>query len=518
MAFIVVAPIAYAILAFVIRPSVYRDSAEGFLAWQSFLQTGTFNVVVSPDPNNLLQDTGSFLAAWSPGQYLAPGLLSLPFGDLGFGVVAATALASALGLAGFYKLYRAFGFDRNIAVATCILIACSRHFILPFGIYNGGEVILFGVAPWAALAMFETRNRIVPFAISYIAALVLCTAAKLSGLILVAGMAGGIGMIWLLDHQRSNLPVRVPVGLAVSAGFLALFYYFWLSQGSTPVDAVGGPRASALLSHAIPMAPAAVFSAVSLGDLLARLFLFPGNPVFESIALSYALFLPAAGFIVWRMATVLRRTHPDYVVFSLTCAALVVLTLTFLYMRGAAVDVSERNLRMASLLCLPGVLHSIISLHNRWLKAPLVLILAVCTLYGIASAAPRFMQSGASALGTSGLRIAEIDREALRYLVTRIEDAGDAERGVFYLPTPTIAISVPAARMITSHADFESVEMLAERAYYGRPPFIVVALQSRLRGNGKADAILRSFRDVRPNEWRMSQAGDFVFYEFQDAR
>ena len=72
--------------------------------------------------------------------------------------------------------------------------------------------------------------------------------------------------------------------------------------------------------------------------------------------------------------------------------------------------------------------------------------------------------------------------------------------------------------MITSHADFESVEMLAERAYYGRPPFIVVALQSRLRGNGKADAILRSFRDVRPNEWRMSQAGDFVFYEFQDAR
>jgi hypothetical protein len=324
-------------------------------------------------------------------------------------------------------------------------------------------------------------------------------------------------MIWLLDHQRSNLLVRVPVGLAVSAVFLTLFYYFWLTQGSTPIDAVGVPRASALLSHAIPMAPAAVFSAVSLGDLLARLFQYPGSPVIESIALPYALFLPAAGFIFWRMATVLRKTHPDYVIFALTSAAVIVLALTILYIRGAAVDVSERNLRMASLLCLPGVLHSIASLHNRWLKAPYVLILAICTLYGIASAGPRFMHSGASALATTGLRVSEIDSEALRHLVTRIEDAGDLSRGVFYLPTPTIAINVPAARIIASHADFESVEILAERAYYGRPPFIVVALQSPLRGNGKADAILGSFRDVQLHEWRVSQAGDFVFYEFQES-
>jgi hypothetical protein len=141
---------AFTIANGIVRPTMYSDSGWGFLGWDS--RAGLpINMSASPDPADISKDVSGFMTAWSPGQHVLPGLLEGAGLSLGLAMVAVAGAAALTGLAGWFALYRAFGFPVPTCAIAVLIMACTRHVGLAFGIYNGGEILLFGVSPWFLL-------------------------------------------------------------------------------------------------------------------------------------------------------------------------------------------------------------------------------------------------------------------------------------------------------------------------------------------------------------------------------
>ena len=91
----------YAIVAFVVAPALYPDSAWGFVVSESMARGGPFNHIVEPALDDLSRDSSAFSGLWSPGQYMLPHALQLLGLKLGPALVIVTAVFTALGLVGW---------------------------------------------------------------------------------------------------------------------------------------------------------------------------------------------------------------------------------------------------------------------------------------------------------------------------------------------------------------------------------------------------------------------------------
>ena len=71
VAVVLLLPVLYTIVSFFVLPSIYSDSAAGFLAWDSMQRGAPFNYVLFVDPTNISLNGLDFLTFWAPGQYLS---------------------------------------------------------------------------------------------------------------------------------------------------------------------------------------------------------------------------------------------------------------------------------------------------------------------------------------------------------------------------------------------------------------------------------------------------------------
>src|SRR5471032_1505130 len=123
------------------------------------------------------------MAVWSPGQYLFAGPLEWAGLGLGAAMNVVTTMFTVLGLLGWYRLYRSWNFPIASATLAIAVTAGSRSFALPFGIYNGGEVLLFGSMPWFLLLLGRSAALAPRQVIALLAALVVVAFLKLSGIV-----------------------------------------------------------------------------------------------------------------------------------------------------------------------------------------------------------------------------------------------------------------------------------------------------------------------------------------------
>jgi len=256
--------IAFTIANGIVRPTMYSDSGWGFLGWDS--RAGLpINMSASPDPADISKDVSSFMTAWSPGQHVLPGLLEEAGLSLGLAMVLVAGAAALAGLAGWFALYRAFGFPVPSCAIAVLIVACTHYVGLAFGIYNGGEILLFGVAPWFLLLVWRMRalraSAIVPLA----AGAFVMFFAKLSGVVLAAAAIGAVvpqpRISWL---DRSTLR-RAAVAGATIALIGLVFYFGWFSRGWTAVSEQAGLQWSVLASHAALAVGAVWSSSLALG-------------------------------------------------------------------------------------------------------------------------------------------------------------------------------------------------------------------------------------------------------------
>jgi hypothetical protein len=499
---------AYALIGILVRPAMFSDSGWGFLVWDSMRRGASFNYVVWPDSADISKDTTSFMTVWSPGQYLFPGLLEKFGASLGLAIVLVTTVFSILGLVGWHALYRAFGFPlRTVAVAVAV-IACNRFFSLPFGIYNGGEVLLFGVAPWFVLLVWRFRDirwSMVPLVF---AGIFTVSFAKLSGVIFAsATIVGAIfspNQPWFGRKMIRNVSAA---GAAIGI-FGLLFYYAWLSKGWTAASSGSELYWSRLLTHTAFAITALWTSSLSIGDLASYVFMNPSREVLQGLDVFYYALFPVTSALFVLLFRRLMKEYADYLRFILITAVAFILAMTSIYVRGGAVSLEERHFRPVALLILVGMIHVFLNFPSWRARAVFASIMGTVAIYGITSYAVHTAADLRRPLGGRGFRHGIATQAALDFIKTIDIAASDGSRPLLLVTSPEIGLEPRNARIISNHADFQSADELRGEVH-GRVFRIYILVQTRLIANGKADIILRSFVDYPVDGWEKISLGDF---------
>ncbi|MDB5489672.1 MAG: hypothetical protein JWQ58_3387 [Reyranella sp.] len=514
LAFVVVLTVGYTIAGAIVRPNMYSDSGWGFVGWYTQDRASAFNHSLGPDLSDISREVEAFMSTWTPGQHLVPGLVEKLGMSLGLAIVVVVAVFSVVGLFGWFALYQAFGFPPQTTALALAIIACNRFFNLSFTNYSGGEVLLFGVAPWFILMVWRLRDlrwfSVVPLVVGT-AVLVI---AKLSGIIIGAALVGGAAICgdkaWLKwDTVRKLIVAGVTIGLMG-----AIFYFAWYTRGVTAASISATVHPDGLLFY-VSLGVSCLWSAsLSLFDLGNYLFLNPNRQVLKSIdALAYA-FLPLAvtTFAVTWMR--LRDSHGEYLRFVYASSAAMLAFFLVTWMAGKSVRFDERHFRVPALLLFVGVVHAFTATRSWRLRLPFAAVAGLACLYGVTSFVTRTEANSRYPMGDRGFRQMSASAEAVAFIRT-IDLAGpDSKKTLIFLPSPEIALEVRNARSWANQADFDSLEDLKAQVYRGRVDRLYVFVQKKLLGNGKADAILRSFVDYPIDGWTMVPLGDLVcFYQ-----
>ncbi|MBS0210000.1 MAG: hypothetical protein JSS27_13710 [Planctomycetes bacterium] len=503
--------VVYTAGALLAAPAMYSDSAWGFAVWQSMEQGAAFNFGVEPDPQNIATDIGRFQTWWTPGQYLIPGLLTHLGISLGHAIVVTTALFTALGLIGWRLVYRALEFSELVNVLSVAIIAGERFCTLPFGMYNGGEVLLFGASPYLILislwAMRDAAWRAALLAPAFLLGFFL----KSSALVLCLAMAAASVLAsWRPPAKPSRRLawLRWPASCLIT-GLLA--YALFLSRGRSPMQptfriadhAVG----NTLFATVSPM-----LGALSLDDALSWILAKPPQPAWPQWQVSLPVIGPLALLALAIYVSVYRSAGSS--VYRRVLLSMIVVYVALFVVAlfvGASISCEARHVRPASLVLLPGLVAMVANTKSSTLRWLGVALAVVVVGYGLASYVNRWQYLRRHDLvGKRGVTQLLLDRPALDWL-HETDQRYPSRAVLFYLPAPGFALEVERGRAIVTLADFDSRETLAGREYHGRVEHLFVLLPEHFDSNGKSAAILKSFIDYR--DWTATQVGAFQVYQ-----
>jgi hypothetical protein len=496
----------YSVAAFVVAPEMYSDSAYGFMIWDSMLRGAAFNHLVRPDIADISRDVSEFFAIWSPGQYLFAGAIERLGISLGEAMNVVTTAFTVLGLAGWYRLYRSWNFPPLSAAIAITITAGSRHVALPFGIYNGGEVLLFGTLPWFLLLLGRWSALSAMQALGILGAIAIVAFMKLSGILFAYAALAGVVVfdLWPLARARWRRPITALAIVIVST--LAL-YVLWMSRGWTAVDGTGGTAWATLVPKFFEGWAAAVMAMFSLGDLAARIFLRPGRPILPSLDIIYlAASVPALLLLLWS-ANRLRGSHRDYVRFAAATALLFIAGMAVIYGKGGELLMEDRFFRPLAMVLLIGVVHAVVTAQAR-VRLPLAALAAATMLYGVSSYFVRLQHNLQMSLGARGFHHGNLTHDGLA-LLRRELGAPVGKDTVAWLLMPEMALEFPDARAIVSA---ESERLLGIRTYKGRVGRLLVLVDDRMINDGRVEKALKSFLDYDRSKWVATKLGDATLF------
>jgi hypothetical protein len=486
---------------------MYSDPAYGFEIWDSMLRGGPFNALVQPDFGDLARNQAPFMSVWSPGQYLFAGALEQAGLGLGAAMNVVTTVCTVLGLVGWYRLYRRWDFPAASAAIAVAITAGSRHLALPFGIYTGGEVLLFGGMPWFLLLLGRWSALRPVEAVGLTVAVAGIAFLKLSGILFAFAALAGVVVwdVWPLDRLAWRRPLTA---LVMAIGFAAAFYFLWASKGWTALDGKDGSAAWFLL---VPRFfegwGASVMSIFSLGDLAARVLLRPGRHLLPNLDLVYLIAaVPALLVLAWS-GWRLRRSHPAYLRFAGATALFYVTGLALIYGLGSEISMEDRFYRPLGLVFLVGVVQAVSTARGaiRW---PLGAFAGATMLYGVSSYVVRLQHNIEMPLGDRGFHHGTLTHDGLALLRRELRAAdGDT---IAWVMMPEIALEVRRARVLVSA---EAERLLGVRSYHGHAGRLMVFLDETTIRDGKAEIVLKSFTDYDRAKWVATRLGDTTMFE-----
>jgi hypothetical protein len=501
----------YALVAFIVAPAMYPDSAWGFVVSESMARGGAFNHIVEPAREDLARDASSFSSLWSPGQYLLPYALQRLGLKLGPALVVVTTVFTILGLVGWQVLYRSWGFPPLTVAIAIALIAGSRAVALPFGIYNGGELLLFGTTPWFLLLLFRWRTLTILQSLGIVVAMAVVVFMKLSGAVIAYAALAALVVHDLLPPSLSRL--RRPIMATLIAVVFAVgFYFVWLSKGVTAATGSSG-SIGLLWADLIPRFlqgwAATIFGMLSLGDLARRVFQHPAQPLLDSLdTLHLIASIPALALVAW-MGRRLWAGHADYVRFALATAVFFILAMALIYSTGSDLPMEERFYRPLALVLLVGVVYAAAT-SGAMLRLPLAAIAASAVVYGVASYVVRVQQNLHYPMSAQGFRHQYLGNDAMALLKREIAGPFDRKDTVVWLiNAPEAALELAHARVIPSGA---SPSDIARRSYNGRVGKLFILVPTSMVTDGSAAAMLKRFRDYDPARWVATTLGEATLY------
>ncbi|MFI5002603.1 MAG: hypothetical protein ACHQK9_22180, partial [Reyranellales bacterium] len=469
---------------------------------------GPFNQLVEPDPVNIAGNEGVFQAAWSPSQYMLPHALEQAGLSLGLSVSIVTIAFTVLGLVGWYKAYRLWGFPETTSAVAIAIVACTRALALPFGTYNGGEVLLFGCAPWFVALLWRWRCLSVFQSLALVLAICVLAFAKLSGLIFAYSALAAVVVFDLWPPSLGRLRRPIMAGL-IAATFGVAFYFLWLSRGWTAADGNGAMAWLALPLRAAEGIAATFMGMLSLGDVAARALRFPGHPLIDTPEVPFLVMsLPALAVAAYAGRRLIA-SHREYLRFALATAVFYIAAMAFIYARGGELGLDERFFRPLSLTLFVGVVHAFVTSGDR-VRRPMALLAGLAMVYGVGSYVVHLVHNVHSLLSDRGFRHYILTEQVRAQMKKELAGTSDRKDAIVYVPSPEIALEFPQARAVTSTD--ETLDELKRLKINGRVRRVVVLLPAADIANGRGDIFLRSFVDYDRTRWTGVTVDGFVVF------
>lgn len=512
LAIIVAIVAVYTVVNAIVRPVIWSDSGWGLLWWEG--RDGLpFNYTYIPSHNDIARNMVMFMAEWSPGQHVLPAMVESLGLDLGLSVIVVVGLSSVFGLWGWYVLYRAFGFSATTSAVSVTLVVLSRHFSAPFGIYVGGEVLIFAVAPWFLWMVWRWRDLRAAVIAPFVAGTVVMFFAKLSGMIVACAAFGAAVLCTGEGWFTARTIRRGMVSFAAIVVVGIVFYFAWYSHGWTAVSSFEGFSWTGLLSAIVFVVASNWTAALSFGDLGNLIFLHPGRQVFATpvpIAFAVAPVAVLTALFLWHR---LRDRHADYLRFAFYTAAAYGAVMALIWSNGAPIGIEERYFRTTSMLFLVGVVQCFFDPSSKPLRAAMLAVVALSSVYGLGSQVVHLKDNVARPMSLRGFRQSAANRAVMDFIHAIDVPKPDAGSTLIYVPSPEIGLDVRRVRVMAIHADFIPAKELAKIVYHGRVPNLYVIVPDKLLADGKAELLVRSFVDYPRDHWhRKSLDGFTCFY------
>jgi hypothetical protein len=274
------------------------------------------------------------------------------------------------------------------------------------------------------------------------------------------------------------------------------------------VPASGQEFAFTWLVFWFPLA-GATFSGISGLDFLSWLFLRPSALI--RIYVLGPLGLLLMGWVWFRLRSTRYRSMA---ILLFTIIAIYTAVFVAMYGREATVSFDERHLRYAGILFLLLVLVAMDQWRASWAKIVPILIVGSFAVYGLISYAngARELMRARHYDPVSGISMRIVSPIVLEYLRSEMA-VHKWQHAIAVVPSPEAAIGLPRFRIIDVHVDFASPEKIAAgQKWAGRAEKLFVIVQEKMQGNGKAEALLRTFVDYDVESWRQMQLDGMVIY------
>jgi hypothetical protein len=495
-----------------VPPFIDWDSGFGFLAWRGTL-LGAANSIIAPDPENIARDTVSFLTVWSPGQYLAPGGISLLGVPLGVAMTGTVALALLASLVGWVMVVRAFARRTSLPLLVVVLVGSFHYSTHAFSTYHGGEILLQAATPWLVLAAYRVPEMdAIPAGWLAAVAVFLAFLAKLTGLI-VAAAALVAGSVVSLAFGRRITHGMIGGALGALAA-LAILYVAFLSRG---------PTAASETSWSIPFYSIAFASLVpwvaglSWSDPIGLIIFAPTNFFYMPTAFLAFLLPPAllasSLVLLWRPQTINEK---KFRLFSLWFYGIMAGVFILLFIRGGAISLEERHFRSAgTVLFVCALMSALAAGAPGWTKGLFLVLCALMALYGLGSFSYHELTTvrGQFLDSPSWTNQRIFDAAAVDF--AREVYAREGRDALFVLPSYQIAVTLPVnARIIVIDLNWEAESKIAGR-YSGRVPgHVFVLMPNTISDTSKGRALLSAFKDYASNAWeRKTFAAMSVFFQ-----
>lgn len=499
-----------------VPPSLSHDAAWGMREWLTYADGGPINTIISPDVADISRDHAGFVTWWSPGQYLIPGILTRLGVRLGAALSIIAGVSLLCCLLGWIHLAKHFALTPRTTTLAVAFMATFRYSTLPFGIYNGGEILLQGLTPWLILAGCRVPS-LSALRAGGLAFLVILLAffAKLTG-VMVASLALLSGAVEVLVRLR-RITAGMIAGAVGAIAAVGLLYVAWFSHGTTPASGAGWSFRIGTVLFALGTPWGA---GVSWTDMVTSLLFNLRHPALDgglengNLSLILWLLLPPIVLFLtviikgWQQYTHdanLTRLLRITACFYAGCA----LAMSAIFLHGGDVSLEERHLRAAGMLILVCVLAVVDRLP--WKSASRLAVGALCvfmSLYGCLAFAYRASSTKRGEIDRySGTHQPSVDESAIELLRTAF--ARDGRDALFVLPSPEAACALsPGARILSNHIEFEPAEAISARTYRGKVRGrVYVVIPTRIAQSVKATLLLKEFRDYPLDKWETRSLG-----------
>ena len=180
--------------------------------------------------------------------------------------------------------------------------------------------------------------------------------------------------------------------------------------------------------------------------------------------------------------------------------------MALIYAKGGDLAMEDRFYRPLALVLLIGIVEAVAT-TGRAVRLPLGALAAATMVYGISSYAVRLEHNRQAPMGSRGFHQNTLSHDGLALM--RRELAGVDEDTVVWSMMPEIALETGNARRLISA---EPERELGIRTYSGRAKRLLVFVNQTMIDNGKADIVLRSFRDYDRSKWVATRLGDSTVF------